>query len=96
MGDGNLKTLSQALDDFVSSFKVSNKMFEITLSEDWEEIVGKLLARNTIVKKIDKKVLYIECQISALKQELFYNKSLIIQKVNEHYKKDVIKDLFIQ
>lgn len=65
----------------------------IQLINTWEEIVGKLLAKNSIPRKIHNGTLYIITKHPVFTQELTMMGPEIIRKISEHipYLKDKLK-----
>ena len=65
------------------------------LKEDWETLMGKTVARHTDDLKIRDGILYIYTNIAPLKNELSYNKSLLVAKINQHFGETFIKDIVV-
>ncbi len=70
--------------------------YQLTLlTEDWEKIVGKTIAKYTSNLQIRGKVLYMTCSAAPLKSELNYNKKMFVDKINEHFGEEFIRDIII-
>jgi len=70
--------------------------YQVTkLKEDWELLMGKTVARHTDNLKISDGKLYIYTNVAPLKNELSYNKMLLVAKINQHFGEDFIKDIVI-
>jgi len=59
----------------------------------WDEVVGEVNARKTKPIRIDRGRLFVEVADSAWRQELFYQKNEIIEKLNIKLRSDIIKDI---
>ncbi len=60
---------------------------------DWEILMGKTIAKYTNDLAIKDGILYIFTNTAALKNELSYNKALLIEKINKHIGESFIKDV---
>jgi len=70
--------------------------YQVTkLKEDWELLMGKTIARHTDNLKISDGKLYIYTNVAPLKNELSYNKMLLVAKINQHFGEDFIKDIVV-
>jgi hypothetical protein len=70
--------------------------YQVTkLKEDWELLMGKTVAKHTEDLKIRDGKLYIHTNIAPLKNELSYNKHLLIAKINQHFGEAFIKDIVV-
>ena len=74
---------------------LKNGVRAVQIESLWEELMGKTIAKYTDKIKIVHKTLYIQTAVGPLKQELLYQKSLIIQRVNEAMGEKVISDVVI-
>ena len=68
--------------------------FQIT--DVWEELMGKTIARYTDSIQIINHTLFISTSVAPLKNELLYQKEKIIQRVNDALGDNVIKDVVIR
>jgi predicted nucleic acid-binding Zn ribbon protein len=85
--------LKDAIEKFLKDFKLEDKLNETKLVGSWEKVAGKLIARHTQEIFVKDHVLYIKADSSALKQELTYMKSKLIDKLNRESSTVVIKDI---
>ena len=74
--------LSQSIDDLLKTTKF-NPLFLGNLENKWETIVGKQIASVTEIIKTEKQTLYIKCKNPTWKNELQYQKTEILKKINE-------------
>ena len=71
-------------------------MQALQIEEIWEQIMGKTVARYTDKIKIHGTTLYIDTAIAPLRQELLYQKDVIVQRVNEALGEVVVKEVVIR
>lgn len=89
----NMKTL---IDKLIRSYGLESKMQELDVMSEWENIVGKMIARHTKDIQIRNKILYITLDSAPLKHELLMSKTRIIELVNEKSGKQLVEDVFIK
>ena len=74
--------LSQSIDKLLKTTKF-NPLFLGNLENKWETIVGNKIASATKILKIEKQTLYIKCKNPTWKNELQYQKTEILKKINK-------------
>ena len=89
----NEKKIDQAFQEFLRAYGISRKYDEYRLKNEWENSVGKTIALQTKSIIIDKEVLYVRLNSPALKQELGYAKSSLLDKLNSAVGKELIRDI---
>ncbi len=62
---------------------------------DWEKLMGKTVSKHTNDLIIKDHKLYIYTDVAPLKNELSYNKSLLIEKINQHLEENFIKEIIL-
>jgi len=75
-------SLKEALDRLVNAYKLKPKLNEAKLTERWEHIVGKMIEKHTRNLYLKNSKLYIKLDSAVIKQELMYQRTSIIDKVN--------------
>lgn len=88
-------SIGEALKDFISKSRLKGYVQAIQIEEVWEKIMGKTIAKYTEKITIQGDKLYITTYVAPLKQELLYQKDMIIQRVNEALGEQVVKEVFI-
>jgi hypothetical protein len=89
-------SISDALKYFVTKSKLSNGLRAAQIEELWETLMGKTIAKYTEKIEIINHTLFIKTHIGPLKNELLFQKTLIMQRVNEAFGEKVITDIVIQ
>lgn len=86
-------SLKEAIEKFLKEFKLEDKLNETRLISSWEKIAGKLIARHTQEIFVRDKVLYVKADSAALRQELSYQKTKLVDKLNKATGARVIEDI---
>ena len=92
----NEHTLKEVLKEFIDSLNVNDKINELRISESWEKMMGKLIARHTLNMFLKNKTLFITLDSAALKQELSFAKSKIIKMINKEIGTNVVNEIVIR
>lgn len=96
MSEKNEHNLKQLLDQMLDKYKLSEKLDEVDLMSHWEELMGSMIYKHTLQLKVQNHKLYIRLDSPVVRQELIYGKTLIIQKVNDFAKKELINDVIFR
>ena len=88
--------LGDALKQFISKSKLKNGLRAVQIEEVWETIMGKTIARYTEKIEIINQTLFIRTYVGPLKQELLYQKTKIMERINEALGDDTVKEVVIQ
>jgi len=88
-------SLQEAMQQFLKNSKFKTYMQAMQIEEVWEQIMGKTVAKYTDKIQIIGTTLYITTSVAPLKNELLYQRDVILQRVNEALKEKVIKEVVI-
>ena len=88
-------SLGDAMKKFLRSSKLHGDIQAMQITDVWEQLMGKTIAKYTDSIKIYGNKLYISTKMAPLKQELLFQKENIILRVNEALKENVIKEVII-
>ena len=92
----NHQSLGEVIEQLKKTYNKSGKLDEIDLNQNWEPLMGKLIANHTQEIKLSRKKLILRIDSAPLREELSYSKERIITLLNEHLGKDLIKELIIR
>jgi len=93
--DSNEQSLGEAIQHFINALGLRPKMVEADIIGNWEDIVGKMIAKHTLDLSLNKKKLTLRFDNAALKQEMSYAKSKLIENINERFGKEIINEVVI-
>jgi len=89
-------SIGDALKEFLKKSKLKNGVQAMQVKEAWEKIMGKTIANYTDKIEVINTTLFISTNIAPLKNELIYQKTKIIERVNEALGEKVIKEVVIR
>jgi len=85
-----------AIKDFLERSRLSPGVKALQLTDAWENIMGKTIARYTNKIEIVNKTLFIHTNVAPLRQELVYQREKIIERVNETLGAGTITEVVIR
>jgi len=88
--------IGEALKEFLNKSRLKSGVRAVQIEAIWEEVMGKTVARYTDKIEIINTTLFVYTAVGALKQELIYQKTKIIERVNEALHERVISDVVVK
>lgn len=76
-------SFGDAVNDFLDRSKLRSGVKALQLTDAWEDIMGKTIARYTDKIEVINQTLFIRTNIAPLRQELIYQREKIKERVNE-------------
>lgn len=89
-------SLQDAIQLVVQQSPWKHRYHVIKIKNDWELLMGKTVAKYTKDLFIDQHKLYIVTDHASLKNELSYNKSLLVAKINQYLGETIIHDIIVR
>lgn len=89
-------SLQDAMKEFLKTSRLKSGIQAFQIEQVWETIMGKTIAKYTDKIEIVGATLFISSSVAPLKNELLYQKELIIQKVNEALGEKLINKIVIK
>ena len=93
--ESNEQTLGDAIQHFINAMGLRPKMIEAEIVANWEDIVGKMIAKHTLDLSLNRMKLTLRFDNAALKQEMSYAKSKLIENINERFGREIINEVVI-
>ncbi len=93
MKKNNLTHVGEAINEFLKQEKLDVKLSRFAVKNSWKEIVGELVANNTLEIGFNEQVLFLTLKSAALKQELSFNKQQLIDNINRFCAYRLISDI---
>ncbi|MGN6297308.1 MAG: DUF721 domain-containing protein [Ginsengibacter sp.] len=89
-------SIGDALKEFLKKSKLKSGMQAMQVKDAWEKIMGKTISNYTDKIEIINSTLFIYTSVAPLKHELTYQKSKIIDRVNEELGEKVISEVVVK
>jgi len=78
----NSQSIGDVIQQFIKKSGIQPKLDEAELTKRWEEIVGPMIAKHTDNIYLTNRKLYVRFNSAALKQEMSYAKTKLLENVN--------------
>ncbi len=88
-----MQSLKIAIDSMLRKFGIDNAVAQNKALNMWDEIVGDNVARNTKPDRVEHGVIIVKVSSPTWRQELYFQKNEIIEKINNTIGKRVIRDI---
>jgi len=92
--DSQIERLGQVLDKSLKRMEISPRLEEYGVWPIWNDIVGTTIARNAQPEKIRNGTLFVKVSSPVWMQQLQYMKEMIVEKLNQRLKADIVKNIF--
>lgn len=89
----DVKPLGDLIKAFYEERRGSGYLDEVKLIEMWPKVVGPFIASHTLDLSINNKVLFVRVDSDALRSELAYSKSLLLQSLNNEVGREVVTEI---
>ncbi len=92
---GNFVKIDEALKKLIVMLGYSDLMEKFDVFRAFEEVLGNTILEFVKIKNYDKGILVLEIEDPAWKNEVFYMREDIKDKINQSLKKEAIKQIRI-
>jgi hypothetical protein len=89
-------SIGDALHQFMNKSNLRNGLRAVQITQIWEEVMGKTIAKYTEKIEIINNTLFIYTPVGPLKNELQFQKAQIIERINEKLQEPVIQEVVIR
>jgi len=92
----NDQKLGDAIKDMLKLYRLDEKIDEHKLIRSWEKAVGPMIARHTTDIHISNKKLVVTIDSAAVRQELSYERTKVVQDLNAMIGSQVIEEMVLR
>lgn len=96
MRRSNDMSLGEAIREFLSTYRLDDKLLERKVVESWSTVMGKMVSNHTTDIYIRNKKLYVKVDSSAMRSELSYAREKIRDVLNKEAGGNVISEVIIR
>ncbi len=89
-------SLGSAIEEWIIERGFKQKLHEAQLINQWSNIVGERMAKNTQNLRIEKGVLHLRLSSGLALQEMYIIRQPLRDKINQLYGYELIKDILIE
>jgi predicted nucleic acid-binding Zn ribbon protein len=93
MRRSNDQKLSEVIRELLKAYRLDNKLNEVRLIKSWDEVVGKMISKHTKNLYIKRRTLFVTLDSPALKNELSFARTKIIEALNKEVGEEVIEEI---
>ncbi|MGD9993079.1 MAG: DUF721 domain-containing protein [Salinivirgaceae bacterium] len=95
MKRSSTQPLKEVIQEYLEALKMNSKLKEVSLISNWENMVGRSVARATKDIYIKDRKLFVVLKSSVVRNELALIKEPLIKRMNEEAKAELIVDLVL-
>ncbi len=88
-----MQSLKLVIDSMLRKFGIDNAIAQNNALNVWNEIVGETVAKNTEPDRVEHGVIIVKVSSPTWRQELYFQKTEIIKKINNKIGRNVIRDI---
>jgi predicted nucleic acid-binding Zn ribbon protein len=92
----NEQSLKDLIGQFLEKDKLGLQLKEAKLVADWEKIAGTMISNHTTKLYVNGGKLYLYIDSPALKQELNYQRTKLVELVNQFVGSDFIEEVVLR
>jgi predicted nucleic acid-binding Zn ribbon protein len=90
------KLIGDILDEFFSRPYVARKIAEGRIPQYWREVVGEKIASLTTYCRLEGVILYIGISSGVARQEVFYRRDKLAQRINQRAGHDIVRSIIVK
>lgn len=87
--------LKELIKQFYEMRRGSGYLDEVKVVNSWKDVVGPFIASHTIDLNIRNGVLFVRVDSDALRVELNYSKTILVNNLNSQVGKEVLKEIVL-
>ena len=92
----NTQKLSSIINKVINKNNLRHKIDQLNIIDIWRDIIGESIHKYVKEEKVKDYTLYIKLKSSVVRNEISYNKSRIIEKINKKIGKQAIKEIILK
>ena len=88
--------LGDVLKQFIDSHRLQKGLDKVEVVDAWNKVMGEAISKYTTQVILERDTLHVQLSSSVLREELSYGRDKIIQLLNDHLDKPLIKKLVLR
>lgn len=94
--EGNTKAIGAILKQVIEENHLTYGIDKVRVKQAWRNIGGEGVWRHTNEVKLEGNTLIISLNLASLREDLSYQKSKLIDLLNEELQKEVVKNIILK
>lgn len=95
MKTGNDKSLGEVIREMIETYRLEGRLNEVKVLHSWEKVVGQMISKHTKDIHIRNRKLFVKVDSPALRNELAYMSSVIIERLNKEVGGQAIDEMIL-
>ena len=87
--------LKAAIEEFLSTYRLKDKLSETKVLQSWEKVVGAMIAKHTERLQIRDRVLFVTVNSGVVRNELMFAKKRILASLNKEAGGNVVDEMVL-
>ncbi|NVO10867.1 MAG: DUF721 domain-containing protein [Bacteroidales bacterium] len=96
MSKHNMKSLGDAINEFIHEHKLEEKIYEVKIIDEWSKIMGYNVSILTQGIALKNGKLVVTLKSSVLRNELQMSKQKVITIINSYLGQSVVRDIIFK
>jgi hypothetical protein len=92
----NENSIADVLKELIAKNKWQRGLDKTDVPAAWFDVMGPGVKSYTLNVEFNDGTLYVQLSSSVLRQELMYGKEKIVRMLNEHLRRDVVKEVILR
>lgn len=92
----NEQSLGEAIRHLVDATGMREKMDELDITSAWDEVVGGMIARHTVLIRLRRGRLTVKVDSAPLRHELSYMREALMEILNRRAGRNVIREIVLE
>lgn len=89
------QSIGEVIKELLKNYDITSKFNEAHIVTLWDKMMGPAVTKYTVNIEVEKRILFVQLNNAALKQELSYAKERIKKMLNEEVGEEVLLDVRI-
>jgi len=89
------QSIGEVIKDLLKNYDITSKFNEAHIVTLWDKLMGPSVTKHTVNIEVEKRILFVQLDNAALKQELSYAKERIKKMLNDEIGEEVLLDVRI-
>ncbi len=96
MARSNEQTLGEVIQELLKVYRLEKGLDGTKIINCWDRVVGPMISKHTLDLNVKGKTLFVQLDSAALRNELNYAKSQLMDNLNKEVGKKVIDQIVIR